>query len=82
MCYMRLQKPSILLIGLGLLLTGLARDRLLRAEQFDVRTWQTKGGLSLHSGAAVAQPSDGYLWVGTFDGLALGKIIRLAPAST
>ena len=45
-------------------------DEAWAAQQFVVRTWQTEDGLPQHSGTAVTQTADGYLWVGTFNGLA------------
>jgi ligand-binding sensor domain-containing protein len=40
------------------------------AGEYSSRTWQTEDGLPQHSGTAIVQTSDGYLWVGTFNGLA------------
>ncbi|MBI4658945.1 MAG: hypothetical protein HY735_08885 [Verrucomicrobia bacterium] len=39
------------------------------ADQHVVRTWQAEDGLPQNSGTAIVQTSDGYLWVGTFNGL-------------
>jgi len=40
------------------------------AEDYVVDTWQTEDGLPQNSVTALAQTKDGYLWVGTQDGLA------------
>jgi ligand-binding sensor domain-containing protein len=37
--------------------------------QFHVETWETEQGLPQNSGTAMVQTSDGYLWLGTFNGL-------------
>src|SRR6266446_1350067 len=37
---------------------------------YKVRVWQTEEGLPQNSVHAIAQTSDGYLWVGTHEGLA------------
>ena len=38
--------------------------------RYDIRVWQTDEGLPQNSVNAIAQTSDGYLWVGTREGLA------------
>lgn len=38
--------------------------------RYDIRVWQTDEGLPQNSVTAIAQTSDGYLWVGTREGLA------------
>lgn len=40
------------------------------ANLFSVRVWQTDDGLPQNSVHAIAQTTDGYLWVGTHEGLA------------
>ena len=40
------------------------------ANEYLVDRWDTENGLPQNSVTAVAQRNDGYLWVGTFDGLA------------
>src|SRR5213593_4353561 len=37
---------------------------------YSIRIWQTDDGLPQNSVFAIAQTTDGYLWVGTHDGLA------------
>src|SRR5438552_10338573 len=39
-------------------------------SSYSVRIWQTDDGLPQNSVYAIAQTSDGYLWVGTHEGLA------------
>src|SRR5262245_53700929 len=38
--------------------------------RYNVRIWQTDDGLPQNSVHAIAQTADGYLWVGTHEGLA------------
>ena len=40
------------------------------AQQYNSRTWNTGEGLPSNSVQAIAQTSDGYLWIGTREGLA------------
>jgi ligand-binding sensor domain-containing protein/signal transduction histidine kinase len=37
---------------------------------YSIRTWQTEDGLPQNSVTAIAQTRDGYIWIGTFGGLA------------
>jgi len=46
-----------------------------------VSRWEMKDGLPLNKVRAVAQTPDGYLWVGTFNGLARGSPASMACAS-
>jgi len=48
----------------------------LRAVDYNVRIWQTDDGLPQNSVHAIAQTTDGYLWVGTHEGLARFDGIR------
>src|SRR6266496_5607845 len=61
-------------IALGILLTaGLAASASAATNGFipySVRIWQTDDGLPQNSVYAIAQTADGYLWVGTHEGLA------------
>jgi ligand-binding sensor domain-containing protein/signal transduction histidine kinase len=55
------------------LLLGLYAGRLLAAEvapRYSSRTWQTDEGLPHSIVQAITQTRDGYLWVGTHEGLA------------
>src|SRR5712691_6697712 len=47
---------------------------------YTVRIWQTEDGLPQNSVAAITQTPDGYLWVGTRDGLARFDGIRFLVA--
>jgi signal transduction histidine kinase/ligand-binding sensor domain-containing protein len=63
---------------LAALWAGVAINRLTAAETpntwdtsgYAVTRWEMKDGLPLNKVRAVAQTTDGYLWVGTFNGLA------------
>ncbi len=44
--------------------------RVLASPNFFVRTWQAEEGLPQNKVTAVVQTRDGYLWVGTYSGLA------------
>ena len=59
---------------LGLLLSFAAAkcagDAISGAHDYVVDTWQVEDGLPQNSVTALAQTRDGYLWVGTQDGLA------------
>jgi ligand-binding sensor domain-containing protein/signal transduction histidine kinase len=74
---MALARARAHLITAGVLLAWLAvspsawalePDKAL--SQFPHRVWQTDDGLPQNSTVALAQTPDGYLWVGTFEGLA------------
>jgi ligand-binding sensor domain-containing protein/two-component sensor histidine kinase len=47
-----------------------ARAATSNAPAYSVRIWQTDDGLPQNSVHAIAQTDDGYLWVGTHEGLA------------
>ena len=46
---------------------------------YSVRVWQTDDGLPQNSVHAIAQSADGYLWVGTHEGLARFDGVRFTP---
>jgi ligand-binding sensor domain-containing protein/two-component sensor histidine kinase len=48
---------------------------------YNVRVWQTDDGLPQNSVRAIAQTADGYLWVGTQEGLARFDGIRFTPVT-
>jgi ligand-binding sensor domain-containing protein/signal transduction histidine kinase len=52
----------------GSVLTTAAADR--EAPEFFLRTWHTEDGLPQNHGTAIVQTREGYLWVGTYNGLA------------
>ncbi|HNQ87691.1 MAG TPA: two-component regulator propeller domain-containing protein [Verrucomicrobiota bacterium] len=58
--------PLVLLVTLGLTSRAAAPSPL----DFTIRNWQAKDGLPQNSVRCLAQTRDGYLWLGTFDGLA------------
>jgi ligand-binding sensor domain-containing protein/signal transduction histidine kinase len=49
---------------------ALALDPALRVTQYVIDTWQVAEGLPLNSVEAIARTPDGYLWIGTQEGLA------------
>lgn len=56
---------------LWLLLRGLAWGAAIpNAQDFFIRVWQTEHGLPQNAVSAIVQTRDGYLWVGTYGGLA------------
>jgi ligand-binding sensor domain-containing protein len=61
-------------VWLGFLLffavAAFARDPAPGSRDYVVDTWQAEDGLPQNSVTALAQTRDGYLWVGTQDGLA------------
>ncbi len=59
---------SVLLIALST--DALALDPSLRPSQYVLDNWQIPEGLPQSSAQALAQTPDGYLWVGTQEGLA------------
>ena len=66
--------PRLKLIAWGLLLAQAGFAALPATNSiilpYSVRVWQTDDGLPQNSVHAIAQTRDGYLWVGTQDGLA------------
>jgi len=42
----------------------------LRADEYSRRIWRTEDGLPQNRIQAITQTTDGYLWIGTFEGLA------------
>ena len=54
-------------IALPIRTTG---SQLVEPPRYNVRSWQTDEGLPQNSVWALAQTPDGYLWVGTHEGLA------------
>ena len=77
MTHFRVQSTAALsLFLLGAVLANLAVPIRMSGSQpvepprYNVRSWQTDEGLPQNSVYAIAQTPDGYLWVGTHQGLA------------
>jgi ligand-binding sensor domain-containing protein len=51
-------------------------------QDYLVRTWQSKEGLPLNAVATITQTRDGYIWVGTYNGLARFDGVRFAVFNT
>lgn len=70
----RLELRLILLQGIAALLLGAmaqsAPAQLLPQDAYHIESWQNDEGLPQGSAVALAQTRDGYLWIGTFGGLA------------
>src|SRR5664279_5450209 len=60
---------SLLLLG-GLAFPILAHDLNLDFTQFHLTKWDADNGLPSSSVSALAQTRDGYVWFGTYSGLA------------
>lgn len=75
--------PTILRLLLGLLLSGLAAgaDEPVPWPPRDaIRTWRVGSGLPHQRVHAICQTTDGFLWVGTLQGLARFDGITFTPA--
>jgi ligand-binding sensor domain-containing protein/signal transduction histidine kinase/CheY-like chemotaxis protein len=59
-----------LIAGLGLATPGLALEPQRLLSQYNHEVWRSENGLPQNSILAAAQTSDGYLWFGTYEGLA------------
>src|SRR6478736_1587048 len=62
-------RASANLLGVLMALASISASRILAGE-FSSRVWQMEDGLPHNIVQAIAQTSDGYLWVGTREGLA------------
>src|SRR4051794_17963627 len=60
-------RPSPRCIAFALLLRGWA---LVHAAEYSHKVWRTEDGLPQNRAQAITQTPDGYLWVGTSEGLA------------
>jgi signal transduction histidine kinase/streptogramin lyase len=60
----------VLLVGLLVAGSAWALEPNKALNQFPLRNWQTDQGLPQNTTQALAQTLDGYLWVGTYEGLA------------
>src|ERR1019366_3627598 len=63
----RLRRHLCLLLMASLVLIG---EAALGASNFVTRVWLRENGLPQNKVAAVQQTHDGYLWIGTYNGLA------------
>ena len=59
-----------LLAWAGCLVWGVAPLSAFAAPNYFIRAWQSEAGLPQNKVTAVVQTHDGYLWVGTYSGLA------------
>ena len=68
---MRRIRPALALAGLWLFVvgTGLAAPQPATDSRFIVDTWQARDGLPQSSVISMIQTHDGYLWLGTLNGL-------------
>src|ERR1044071_2702087 len=82
------QRPANGIVGLrlnGLVISGLlclcvpGRAATNGLVAYSVRIWQTDEGLPQNSVHALAQTAEGYLWVGTHEGLARFDGARFVP---
>jgi ligand-binding sensor domain-containing protein/signal transduction histidine kinase/CheY-like chemotaxis protein len=55
---------------LGVATPGLALEPHRLTSQYNHESWRSENGLPQNSGLSLAQTADGYLWVGTHEGLA------------
>ena len=55
---------------MGLLVGAACSLQAATSADYVVRAWQAEDGLPLSTAAAVVQTKDGYVWVGTYAGLA------------
>jgi ligand-binding sensor domain-containing protein/signal transduction histidine kinase len=55
-----------------------ALDPALQPSQYILETWQTADGLPAAAGEAITRTPDGYLWIGTGEGLARFDGVRFA----
>src|SRR5260370_42467846 len=81
---MRVRRVLLPLLGLALL--NVTRDaaaqstrRLMSPPRFTVDQWTTVDGLPQNSVNAITQTPDGYIWVGTFGGMARFDGLRFSP---
>ena len=58
------------ILSSGVSRTSLALDPSLRLSQYLLENWQVQDGMPQTSAQAIARTPDGYLWIGTQEGLA------------
>src|SRR5688572_19685637 len=62
-------RAKLFLFAWALWLVRVATAAELPIAQYSIDTWTTADGLPQNSVTAMAQTTDGYLWLGTFNGL-------------
>ncbi len=67
-CSRRARAPIVFL--LALLLPGIAFAHMRMAREFAPQAWDAERGLPHNSVSAIAQTRNGYLWLGTYGGVA------------
>jgi ligand-binding sensor domain-containing protein len=63
---------QLLLLGLGVILFGtqlFALDPTRTVFQYNIQTWNRQNGLPFNRISSIVQTPDGYLWMGTQNGL-------------
>ncbi|MEW6208496.1 MAG: two-component regulator propeller domain-containing protein, partial [Acidobacteriota bacterium] len=81
---MRKQAPTFIVFCMALILSGmlspsaLALDPKKAISQYSLDVWQIKEGLPQNSVHAIAQTQDGYIWLGTEEGLVRFDGVRFA----
>jgi ligand-binding sensor domain-containing protein len=80
-CKQHLRRGQILVLAVLPLLQAARCDSWAASgnQKYIARSWQTEDGLPHNYIFAVAQTRDGYLWVGTRDGLARFDGVRFTP---
>ena len=67
---------AFILIGAASLTAAPTALAVLPDGGYSIRMWQTEEGLPQNTVTAITQTRDGYIWIGTFGGLArLGVLI-------
>src|SRR5580658_9761117 len=76
----RVRIGRVLLLSWLFALSGVAHalDPTLKLSQYGLDNWQIPEGLPQSSAQAIARTPDGYLWVGTQEGLARFDGVRFA----
>jgi PAS domain S-box-containing protein len=64
-----MHRIAFLLIVLGVWSSGCGKSAAQSAPQFVATQWTIDDGLPVNSVNAIVQTDDGYMWLGTFDGL-------------
>jgi ligand-binding sensor domain-containing protein len=70
------------LLSQGQVIPFISEKSLSPSEKYSVQTWNTENGLPQNSVNDIAQTNDGYLWMGTFDGLVRFDGIKFTTYNT